>query len=93
MTPVMKTAQEQKVVERGLSADGPVLVVMRFCAVSRNTTTGKPAKAIADMKRQAQPLRHDPLFAPNVDRQSIPFEDTDHLGIATNPARGICRER
>jgi hypothetical protein len=39
------------------------------------------------MQRQAQPVRHHALLATDVDRQPIPFDYSDHLGVAADASR------
>src|SRR4030088_401332 len=89
----MEAAQKQHVVELGLAAARPMLVVMRLRAVRRDPTTGKAAEAIAHVQRQPQPFGNDALLPANVDRQSVAFAPSTPPGVTADPARRACRQR
>ena len=93
MAVVMKPAQEQEIVEAGFATQRPMFVVMSFGAIRGHAASGEAAKAISDVQREPQPLRHHALLAPDVDRQAVAFRHADHLGIAADPQRSGRRKR
>src|SRR5205807_5905741 len=70
-----------------------MLVVMSLGASGGYATAGEQAEAVADLKRQPQPVIGQPLLAADIDRQSITLGHRHHLGVAAEPARRSRRKR
>jgi len=68
---VVPFAEQPGVLQRCLSASGPVHEVMDVAPVVRGIAAGEDTVVVADLDRPPQVRGHDPVLAPHIHRLAL----------------------
>ena len=90
---MMKSAQQDQVVEVGRTSIQPVLDVVGVRTIRRHTAARKAAESVADLERATLSICWESLRAADIYGQAVALGDGNDVGIATDTAGGLDRER